>query len=79
MCGMTSNHRDIYIVVGTKFQFFEFFGALTIKTTSFSIQTVKLVFKRSHLNLNETIRSHHVVISHRPQRRVPVQTLLTER
>jgi hypothetical protein len=40
--------RDIYMVEGQILKFrkkIRFFGAITIKTVSFSIQTVKFVFK----------------------------------
>jgi hypothetical protein len=81
-CEMSSNSEDIYRV-GTKFEifriFFRFFRAITIKTTSFSIQTVTFIFKWSNLNLNRSIRRHHVTIVHQPQRRAIVQDGITTR
>jgi hypothetical protein len=39
-----------------KNDFLDFFRAITVKMTSFSVQTVKFVFKWSNLNLNGPIR-----------------------
>jgi hypothetical protein len=52
--------EDIYRVGGQNLIFLEtffiFFGAITVKTTSFSIKMIKFIFKQSNLNLNNLIR-----------------------
>jgi hypothetical protein len=46
---------------GTKFDFLgffsKFFGAIMVKTASFSVQMVEFVFKRLNLNSNGPIKS----------------------
>jgi hypothetical protein len=69
--------------VGTKFaifrNFLDFFGAITVKTASFSVQTVKFVFKRLNFNSNKPITSCRVTTALRPQRQVVVPTLTPSR
>jgi hypothetical protein len=39
-----------------RFDFFRIFGAITVKTISFLIQTDKFIFKQLNLNLNKSIK-----------------------
>jgi hypothetical protein len=67
------------MVVGMKFEnfriFFGFFGALTVKTASFSVQMIEFVFNQSDFNLNGPIMSRHITTAHRPQRQEVVRTV----
>jgi hypothetical protein len=67
--------RGVFIGWGTKFEkfriFLDVFGA--VKTTSFSVQTVEFIFKRSNFNLSGPIRSRHVTTTRQPQRQVVVR------
>jgi hypothetical protein len=60
----------VFIGWGQNLKFLEkigFFGAITVKkTSSFSVQTVEFVFKRSNFNSNESITSHRVTTVRRP-------------
>jgi hypothetical protein len=68
---MSSNNGGVFIGWGTKFKNFRkkfgFFGAITVKMASFSVQTIEFVFKWSNLNSNGPIKRHRVTTAHRPQ------------
>jgi hypothetical protein len=66
---MNSNHGGIYKVGGQNLNFLGFFGAIAVKTFSFSVQTVEFVFKQSNFNLNGSITSHHILPSIGPNDR----------
>jgi hypothetical protein len=63
MCGMTSNYEGYLYGGRIKFEFLRFFQIFWSlndkKTTSFSIQTIKFIFKQSNLNSNRSITRCH--------------------
>jgi hypothetical protein len=59
---------------GTKFEIFmNFLEPYQSKTASFSVQTIKFVFKRSNFNSNGSITSRRITTARRSQRQAVVR------